>query len=926
MMVKKKMHMNKLIVLAGTLVLALDAVSAEGAAARMSATGDYKLPEKAYVVSDVPGYNSWPMIQAVGTKLFCSYSHDNACPPDGHTISPGSRDSYLRLSLDGGRTWSDEIIVAADPKIGEVNEGIGLDETGAAILWVRCWGKDRRHELYRTVDGKAIEKIATLRPDPFPMQIMDPVRVEGLGLVSPWFSGNYRENGANCWGLFVSADNGRTWTQRIVEQALPLKEWVTEPSLADLGGGRLLIVGRCEKSLGNQFQVTSVDGGKTWKKARTNIGDVRESTPSLVYDATSGLVANYYYHRGARQLKRRVARADFIFDHPDCWPEPEILAAGFEQRPHDAGNVKATRLGDKDCCAWYTGTPSNATVVVTVVPKPACAAVAALPRGADARTGMECVAHRGYWSSAVPENTVEAIKRAYDYGADWVETDFNLMPDGKMLCFHDPKTRDRTMKPPFHVPTLEEVLAVVPKDRHIQCEIKIYGKEYAAKFDAAVKAAGLAPDNIIVSCFNPASLKDFKRQMPQYRTLWLIGPKRSRKDGKCADVDDLIATAKDIGVFAMCPGAKVAYKAKWSRAEADKIRAAGFSFRFFGANSPNDLAYAAELGVEAFTCNYYEDAFLWARKTGIKLNPPKGRKINLTAAFPASVKTIGLVMPASIFPKPVFDAISAALVQAGYKLKVAPRINFERVAPAEDRAKDFEEAWMDPEVDLVLCARGGKGAEEILPFLDWNKLRTRKQRVLGFSNITRLLNAMAKENAGEPFSGSTMSQFRYCDVPTLTWLNATIAREKMPAVKLRPLRGGACEGLACGGHISIFLDAVKAGQAPSAKGRIVFLECVNRPPKTVADALAALVALGYFKDAAGVVFGDITLGKRGAKGEKAPAPQGFAGQVAEIKRAFAEKVTCPVFDEYPYGHVPRSFAIDFNRRHLITSDGVLTLE
>ena len=233
---------------------------------------------------------------------------------------------------------------------------------------------------------------------------------------------------------------------------------------------------------------------------------------------------------------------------------------------------------------------------------------------------------------------------------------------------------------------------------------------------------------------------------------------------------------------------------------------------------------------------------------------------------------------------------------------------------------------MDPEVDLVLCARGGKGAEEILPFLDWNKLRTRKQRVLGFSNITRLLNAMAKENAGEPFSGSTMSQFRYCDVPTLTWLNATIAREKMPAVKLRPLRGGACEGLACGGHISIFLDAVKAGQAPSAKGRIVFLECVNRPPETVADALAALVALGYFKDAAGVVFGDITLGKRGAKGEKAPAPQGFAEQVAEIKRAFAEKVTCPVFDEYPYGHVPRSFAIDFNRRHLITSDGVLTLE
>ena len=335
---------------------------------RMSATGDYMLPKNAYVVSELPGYNSWPMIQAVGKMLLCSYSRDNARPADGHRINPGSRDSYLRISSDGGRTWSGEITVADDPRTGEVNEGIGLDETGAVILWVRCWGKDRRHELYRTVDGRAVEKIATVRPDPFPMQVMDPVRVEGLGLVSPWFAGSYREGGSNSWGLLVSTDNGRTWSQRVVEKDLSIKEWVTEPSLVDLGGGRLLIVGRCEKRLGNQFQATSVDGGKTWKKSRTNIGDVLESTPSLVYDAKSGSVANYYYHRGARKLKRRVASADFIFDHPDRWPEAEVLAEGFEQRAHDAGNVKATRLGDMDCCAWYTGTQSNATVVVTVVP------------------------------------------------------------------------------------------------------------------------------------------------------------------------------------------------------------------------------------------------------------------------------------------------------------------------------------------------------------------------------------------------------------------------------------------------------------------------------------------------------------------------------------------------------------------------------
>ena len=342
-------------------------------AATALGTGDCRMPANAYVVQNVPGYNSWPMIQAMGPTLVCTYSRDNARPADGHTIHPGSRDSYAKVSTDGGRTWSREVTIASDPKIGEVNEGIGLDSTGAVLAWVRCWGapEHRRHELYRSTDGFAFEKIASLRLDPFPMQVLDPVLVPELGLVSPWFAGSYRKDGGNAWGLLVSADDGRTWEQRTIESSLSVKEWVTESSLVPLGNGRILMIGRCEQGRGTQFQVTSVDGGKTWKKARTNIGDVLESTPSLVYDARTGLVANYYYHRGVRRLKRRVANADFIFTHPEAWPEPEILDEGYEPRAYDAGNVKATRLlGKTDCCAWYTGTQSNATVVVTVVPAP----------------------------------------------------------------------------------------------------------------------------------------------------------------------------------------------------------------------------------------------------------------------------------------------------------------------------------------------------------------------------------------------------------------------------------------------------------------------------------------------------------------------------------------------------------------------------
>ena len=87
------------------------------------------------VVQDVPGYNSWQMIQSVGDRLVCAYSRGSA-----HTIHEGKRDVFARYSDDGGRTWSEEITVADSPEYGEVTIGKGLDKNGAMLCWVRCWG------------------------------------------------------------------------------------------------------------------------------------------------------------------------------------------------------------------------------------------------------------------------------------------------------------------------------------------------------------------------------------------------------------------------------------------------------------------------------------------------------------------------------------------------------------------------------------------------------------------------------------------------------------------------------------------------------------------------------------------------------------------------------------------------------------------
>ena len=64
----------------------------------------------------------------------------------------------------------------------------------------------------------------------------------------------------------------------------------------------------------------------------------------------------------------------------------------------------------------------------------ACCGFAASVGFADLK--MQNIAHRGMWDKEVPQNTVEAIKRAYDSGATWVETDFHHTKAGQMVCMH----------------------------------------------------------------------------------------------------------------------------------------------------------------------------------------------------------------------------------------------------------------------------------------------------------------------------------------------------------------------------------------------------------------------------------------------------------------------------------------------------------
>ena len=248
---------------------------------------------------------------------------------------------------------------------------------------------------------------------------------------------------------------------------------------------------------------------------------------------------------------------------------------------------------------------------------------------------MQNVAHRGLHYD-FPENTVEAIKAAYDSGATWVETDFHSTKSGLVVCIHCERvlkelsgvekkiselTADDLQKidlgksgkfdRPYRIPLMADVLKLVPKRGVLQAEIKGYSATYAEDFRNGVRSAGLSPSNILVSSFDMKAIKDFKAKCPEFDTMWLVPASKY-------DLDSLISQAKKLGVKYIAVGGR-GFKGL-DTSFADGIRAAGFEFRVWGVNDFDSLKKAAELGATGFTTNRYTEMFKLAE-------PLKGVKI-----------------------------------------------------------------------------------------------------------------------------------------------------------------------------------------------------------------------------------------------------------------------------------------------------------
>jgi glycerophosphoryl diester phosphodiesterase len=140
------------------------------------------------------------------------------------------------------------------------------------------------------------------------------------------------------------------------------------------------------------------------------------------------------------------------------------------------------------------------------------------------------LAHRGDWRRA-PENTVAAFVAALAVpGCDGLEFDVRAAADGIPVVIHD-ETLERVQGVPVRVgasraeslsrhgvPTLDEVLAAVPRRAFLDIELK--GDPGRGPVDVLVARRGAGLERAVLSSFEPETLERIGRLAPSW-PRWL---------------------------------------------------------------------------------------------------------------------------------------------------------------------------------------------------------------------------------------------------------------------------------------------------------------------------------------------------------------------------------------------------------------------
>ncbi|MFB7595797.1 LD-carboxypeptidase [Streptomyces sp. NPDC056160] len=236
------------------------------------------------------------------------------------------------------------------------------------------------------------------------------------------------------------------------------------------------------------------------------------------------------------------------------------------------------------------------------------------------------------------------------------------------------------------------------------------------------------------------------------------------------------------------------------------------------------------------------------------------------------------------------------------------------------RAADLQQAWCDPSVDAVLCARGGYGAQRMADLLDWEAMRAAGPKVfVGFSDITALHEAFAVRLGLVTLHGPMAAGVDFVkNARAQEHLRATLfAPETVRVITSggTALVPGRARGVTLGGCLALLASDLGTPHArSSAAGGLLCLEDVGEETYRLDRYLTQLLRAGWLERVRGVLLGSWEE----------------CGEPARVRALLADRLGplgVPVAEDFGFGHCAGASTIPFGVAAELDADaGTLTLE
>lgn len=201
----------------------------------------------------------------------------------------------------------------------------------------------------------------------------------------------------------------------------------------------------------------------------------------------------------------------------------------------------------------------------------------------------------------------------------------------------------------------------------------------------------------------------------------------------------------------------------------------------------------------------------------------------------------------------------------GHTVTLMPHALFQTwpyfAATPEQRRADLHGAFADPDVDAVICIRGGYGSNYLLEGLDLELLRRNPKPFIGYSDHTAIATWML-DQAGVPVLHGPMvaADFSRGDGVDLVSFASALGGQAYRLADesgLRALRPGTARGVLYGGCLSLLASSLGTPFAAQTEGKLLFLEDLGEKPYQIDRMLRHLKLAGKFERVTGIVFGEM---------------------------------------------------------------------